>query len=54
MGKIQIVKEKSGQTKYKMNLPKKIMETLIINSGDELELINFMGDTMTFKLKRKQ
>lgn len=52
--KIQIVKEKSGQIKYKMNLPKKIMETLTIQSGDEMELVSFMGDTMTFKLKRGQ
>ena len=54
MGKIQIVTEKSGQIKYKMNLPKKIMSTLAVNPGDELEMISFMGDTMTFKLKRKQ
>ena len=52
MGKIQIVKEKSGQIKYKMNLPKKVMETLSIQNGEELEMISFMGDSLTFKLKR--
>ena len=54
MGKIQIVTEKNGQVKYKMNLPKKIMDTMTVRSGDELEMISLMGDTMTFKLKRKQ
>ena len=54
MGKIQIVTEKNGQTKYKMNLPKKIMETLAVRPGDQLQMISFMGDTMTFKLERKQ
>lgn len=53
MAKIHIVEEKkTGQIKYKLNLPKKIMESWVIQKGDQLELVSFMGDTLTFKLKR--
>jgi antitoxin component of MazEF toxin-antitoxin module len=54
MPKITIVKEKNGQTKYKVNLPKDLMETLAVQKGDSLNLVGFMGDTITFKLVREK
>lgn len=52
MPKITIVKEKNGQTKYKINLPKELMETLAVTKGDSLNLVNVLGDQITFKLVR--
>lgn len=54
MPKITIVKEKNGQTKYKLNLPKDIMETLSVNKGDSLDVVSFMADQITFKLVRQK
>lgn len=52
MPRITIVKEKNGQTKYKINLPKDLMETLAVQKGDKLDVVSFMADTITFKLQR--
>jgi len=52
MPKITIVKEKNGQTKYKMTLPKELMETFIIKKGDSLNLVSVMGDTISFRVVR--
>lgn len=52
MPKVTIVKEKNGQTKYKINLPKELMETLAVTKGDSLNLVNVLGDQITFKLVR--
>lgn len=50
--KVTIVKEKNGQTKYKLNLPKELMQTLAVQKGDEFNVVGVMGDTVTFKLVR--
>lgn len=52
MPKITIVKEKTGQVKYKLNLPKELMESLYIKQGDKLNFVSVMGDSLTFKLIR--
>ena len=52
MPKITIVKEKTGQVKYKLNLPKESMETLAVKQGDKLTLISTVGEQLTFKLER--
>ena len=52
MPKITIVKEKTGQVKYKLNLPKESMETLAVKQGDKLSLISSVGEQLTFKLER--
>jgi hypothetical protein len=52
MPKITIVKEKTGQIKYKLNLPKESMENLAVKSGDKLTLISSVGEQLTFKLDR--
>lgn len=52
MPKITIVKEKNGQIKYKLNLPKEQMEHLAVKKGDKLSLISSVGDQLTFKLER--
>lgn len=52
MPKITIVHEKKGQVKYKMTLPKELMESLIVKKGDSLNLASVMGDTISFKLVR--
>lgn len=54
MPRITIIKEKTGQIKYKINLPKDIMEALSVQKGDKLNVITFMGDTITFKLERQK
>lgn len=54
MPKITIIKEKNGQTKYKINLPKELMETLAVQKGDSLNVVSFMADQITFKLERKK
>lgn len=54
MPKITIVHEKNGQTKYKLNLPKELMESLYVKRGDKLNLASVMGDTISFKLVRGQ
>jgi len=53
MPKIMIIKEKNGQIKYKLNLPKEAMETLAVKKGDLLKIISLAGDNITFKLERK-
>lgn len=50
--KITIVKENNGQTKYKLNLPKEVMENLAVKKGDSLILISSVGDQLSFKLER--
>ena len=52
MPKITIVHEKNGQVKYKMTLPKEIMESLAVKKGDKLNVANVMADQLTFKLVR--
>lgn len=54
MPRITIVKEKNGQTKYKINLPKDLMETLAVQKGDKMDVVSFMADTITFKLVRQK
>lgn len=52
MPKITIVHEKNGQTKYKLNLPKEVMENLAVKKGDRLSLLSVAGEQITFKLDR--
>lgn len=52
MPKITIIKEKSGQIKYKLNLPKEVMENLAVKKGDSLSLLSVAGEHLTFQLKR--
>jgi len=52
MPKITIVKEKNGQIKYKLNLPKEVMESLAVKQGDKLNITGVMGEQITFKLMR--
>ena len=54
MPKITIVHEKNGQVKYKMTLPKELMDSLMIKKGDKLNLASVMGDSISFKLVRGQ
>jgi hypothetical protein len=52
MPTITIVKEKNGQVKYKLNLPKDLMDTLAVKTKDRMDVVAMMGDTITFKLNR--
>jgi len=53
MSKIQILEnKKTGQIKYILNLPKEIMEDLVVQKGDELILKTFVGNEITFRFKR--
>lgn len=53
MGKIQIHEnKKTGQEKYFHILPKKHMEDLAIQKGDELILKSVVGNEITFKIVR--
>lgn len=53
MPKITIVNEKNGQIKYKLNLPKELMESHAVQKGDYLILKSSVGSEITFTLKRK-
>jgi len=52
MPRITIVNEKNGQVKYKLNLPKELMENMAVKKGDRLNLLSVAGDQITFKLVR--
>lgn len=53
MVKINITKRKdNGALKYSINLPKDIMENLVVAKGDELIFTGEMGGELRFKLKR--
>lgn len=52
MPRITIVNEKNGQVKYKLTLPKELMESMYVKKGDKLQFSSVMGDTITFKLVR--
>jgi len=53
MPKITIIKEKTGQVKYKMTLPKDWMQSLGVSKGDALVTKSLVGTEVTFVLKRK-
>lgn len=53
MPKITVVKEKTGQVKYKLNLPKEWMTGLSVQAGDILVPKSIVGNELTFIFKRK-
>ena len=53
MPKITVVKEKTGQVKYKLNLPKEWMTGLSVQAGDILLPKSIVGNELTFIFKRK-
>lgn len=53
MGKIQVSNNK-GQKKYLHILPKKQMDDLVVQQGDDLILKSIVGNEITFTFKRCQ